>query len=1132
MQKTTSTLKSLTFFLFIGLTILTGSASAQVQQTFTPRFSEAVNGDFTMIANNVLSQHATQNYNGSDDNHYISSVFVDIDSDPTTFNSSNAIFSNPSPSSPCITFKGAYLYWAAANKEHDLSGVPHTGNGEPEVNWPSNQVKLMLPGSVSYMTVTADETIYDGRAEHFVNDPQVHIKDITALVQGLSNPYGRFQVANVKATVGALASHRVVGLGGNIVGTSGGWQVVFIYESPQLKRRNITIFDGYANITSTENSFDILFDGFQTVPNGPVNANMLIGSIEGDRGILGDQLQILDTDGYMNSLVTDQRNADNFFNSKITLDGNQFLDRSPASTNTLGFDAALFELYNLNNYLIDNDQTSAVIRMTSDQETYGLYLLGLSVEVFEPSLGALNFTTDVIGSTFDPGDTAPVEIRIKNVGNDDIRNLEIALTLPPQVEFMDTALLPPGVTYTLDTGARELRFFVEDGYTDINDPEYVLDFNLFINDTCPTCSAEIALQAMATFTGETNPATVATLSSGTVDECGVGNHDPTYLYVIPVLSLVDAEAMEGSDLPFSISSSHLLSEDVTLDLTYTNITASDSDYAPISTYTVPEGTGTTVLNISTIEDLMIELSENFELTIASTDQITILDNTAIGTIIDNDMSADAGIDFDMTDITVDESAGTATFTVRLTGHIPGGFTLDYTTTDGSAVSPGDYTTVSGQLTFLGNDDESYDITVPIIDDALIEPTEAYTVELSNLSTALIAINTPTANGTIIDNDGSNGTGIDFDSTDVTVDEAAGTATFTVRLTGDVPGGFTVDYTTIDGTAISPDDYTAVLGQLTFLGNNNESHDITVPIIDDNLIEPTEEYSVELSNLSTTIIAINTPTANGNIIDNDMRMITSNEYTEEYTITCGDTIPEVPELTFSGGCGDYQVDFNEVEDASETSDDFMIVRTWDVTDSCGNTATFEQIIFVMQLEEAIITLDICINEDPIDLASYLPENFDTDGTFTVTQGTAILNGSLFDPTDLELGEFVISYSSSEGRCTYSALFTINVNADCADCSEEDITVSTAVTPNGDSFNDVFAITGTEECFFTYDVMIFNRWGKKVYEAQDYQNTWAGTSPDSSFGTSGNLPTGTYYYIINVSNRLDLKPINGYIYLGTK
>ena len=173
------------------------SAFAQVKAPFSPRFSDKINGDFTMIANNVVSEHATNDYTGGSDNNSIFSVFVDIDSDSNTFNSSSANLANPSPSSTCLTFSHAYLYWAAANKENGLDNSGNeTGNGNPEEVWPFDQVKVMLPGSSSYTTMTADEVIYNGRAEHFVNDPYVCVKDITSEVQALANPYGKFLLAS------------------------------------------------------------------------------------------------------------------------------------------------------------------------------------------------------------------------------------------------------------------------------------------------------------------------------------------------------------------------------------------------------------------------------------------------------------------------------------------------------------------------------------------------------------------------------------------------------------------------------------------------------------------------------------------------------------------------------------------------------------------------------------------------------------------------------------------------------------------------------------------------------------------------------------------------------------------------
>ncbi|WP_273567783.1 hypothetical protein [Maribacter halichondriae] len=419
----------LTQLLVVGMVMTFGSINAQLQQGFTPRYSETLNGDFTMIANNVLSRHATNDYNGTGSNHdFDDNVFVDIDSDPTTFNSSSANLANPAPSNSCLTIERVFLYWSAADKEYEVDGGGNiqAGNGGAEPSWNYNEIKMMLPGSSTYdATLTADEVIYRGRDTHFVNDPYICVKDITSWVQGLADPFGTYQVANVKATEGRLLGHD-----GGIVGTSGGWQIVFVYQSPTLPQKNITLFDGYAHITATENNFDVTFNGFQTVPNGRVKANMVIGSFEGDRGISQDQLLIFNTNGVWEPLTTPMRHADNFFNSSITTEGTDFLNRTPASTNTLGFDASLFDLRNNGNRLITNNQTSAVVRMTSNQETYGLYLLGMAVEVWEPSLNQLDLYATSSDENPRAGETIQIYLDVANTGNDNIRNLNFTTTIP------------------------------------------------------------------------------------------------------------------------------------------------------------------------------------------------------------------------------------------------------------------------------------------------------------------------------------------------------------------------------------------------------------------------------------------------------------------------------------------------------------------------------------------------------------------------------------------------------------------------------------------------------------------------------------------------------------------------------
>jgi len=512
--------------------------NAQIKKAFEPRFSETVNGNVTMIANNMLSRHATNNYNGSSGNHdFNDNVFVDIDSDNSTFNSSNADFNNPEPAANCLVIKKAYLYWAAADYEENDS--------DDEPNWNYNQVKLMLPGSVIYNTLTADNVIYRGRDEHFVNDPYICFKDITTEVKNLSSAFGTYQLANVRAKKGALNGH-----GGGNVGTSGGWEIVFIYENPTLPKKNITIFDGYAHVTSSVNNFEIEFNGFQTVPTGDVNTNIVLGALEGDKDLTNDRLQIKNVADNWVDISTPNRPSSNFFNSKITKDGTDFITRNPASLNTLGFDAGVFALNNTNNTIIANNQTSAILRMTSDQETYGLFLLGLAIDVWEPNVAPIVLQTNIAPSTIvNENDNVNFNFDIQNTGNDDAVNLVIEALIPEEVDFISANTIP-GVTSNYNPVTRMLTFTVtNDGLTTVNSPLFTLGFNIKVKDKCyfleTKCSNTFQIHLQATYNGVMNPKEVIINSSSGTDNCGIGNNLPN-IFTINQPALVNWSTVENA----------------------------------------------------------------------------------------------------------------------------------------------------------------------------------------------------------------------------------------------------------------------------------------------------------------------------------------------------------------------------------------------------------------------------------------------------------------------------------------------------------------------------------------------------------------------------------------------------------
>ena len=62
-----------------------------------------------------------------------------------------------------------------------------------------------------------------------------------------------------------------------------------------------------------------------------------------------------------------------------------------------------------------------------------------------------------------------------------------------------------------------------------------------------------------------------------------------------------------------------------------------------------------------------------------------------------------------------------------------------------------------------------------------------------------------------------------------------------------------------------------------------------------------------------------------------------------------------------------------------------------------------------------------------------------------------------------------------------------------------------TPNGDGYNDRW-IVNDPGITFPIKLSVYNRYGNKVYESNDYQNNWTGTYNNAT------LPQATYYYVI--------------------
>lgn len=204
------------------------------------------------------------------------------------------------------------------------------------------------------------------------------------------------------------------------------------------------------------------------------------------------------------------------------------------------------------------------------------------------------------------------------------------------------------------------------------------------------------------------------------------------------------------------------------------------------------------------------------------------------------------------DASVDEGdAGTKTlsFVVTLSAASATTVTVDFVTADGTATAGSDYQAAGGTLNFAPGV-TSQNVTVTINGDTLHETDETFTVTLSNAAGARVTDGSAT--GSILNDDARPSLRI----ADVSLAEGnGGTTSFKFTLTLSVVSGLpaTVDFSTANGTAIQPADYSRVSSSVT-VPAGELTGTITVAVVGDTEVEPDETFLVNLASPRNVLIA--------------------------------------------------------------------------------------------------------------------------------------------------------------------------------------------------------------------------------------------------------------------------------------
>lgn len=284
--------------------------------------------------------------------------------------------------------------------------------------------------------------------------------------------------------------------------------------------------------------------------------------------------------------------------------------------------------------------------------------------------------------------------------------------------------------------------------------------------------------------------------------------------------------------------------------------------------------------------------------------------------------------FSLPAYSVNENAGTVTVTVTRTGGTDPA-EVDYATAPGTATAGADYTTTAGTLTFAAGQ-TSQSIIIPILDDAIVEAPETFTVTLANPESATLGAPATT---TVTINDVENGS-VQFSSPTYTVSEDGGSLTVTVTRTGGSTGSVTVDYSTSSGTATSGADFTATSGTITFLAGDSTPKTFNVPILPDALAEGPENFALTLTNPTGGVVLGATPTAVATIDDAVNGSVQFNSAT--YTVNEDGGFLTVTVTRSGGSSGSVSVNYATSSGTATSGADFT-PTSGTITFLAGDTA---------------------------------------------------------------------------------------------------------------------------------------------------------------------------------------------------
>lgn len=352
-----------------------------------------------------------------------------------------------------------------------------------------------------------------------------------------------------------------------------------------------------------------------------------------------------------------------------------------------------------------------------------------------------------------------------------------------------------------------------------------------------------------------------------------------------------------------------------------------NDYSAVSGSLVfADGETAKTISIDVINDEAYESDETFTVQLSNlVGDGTLGTSLSTVTILDDEPLPDAGVlEIESATYYVNENAGSLSLNIIRTGGDFGEVSVDFSSSDSTAIADEDYESTLQSLTFADGEIVKT-VTVNTTDDSVYEGDETFNVTLSSVVGSELG-NQSTSTVTIVEDDEVPLAGvIQFSGASYSVDENAGSVLLTITRTNGSSGDVSVELTTQDGTASSNEKYQTFIDVLTFL-DGETSQTVSIEIYDDAVYQGNETFNVVLFNLVGDASLGNPSTATVTIVEDEPVPVAGvlQFSGDSYSVNEGDSSVTITVQRTDGSYGDVSVDYSIVDGSAVNGNDYLSI----------------------------------------------------------------------------------------------------------------------------------------------------------------------------------------------------------------